>query len=147
MAGTVDKNGILWKSTMPGKLCESPEGEDTLWGCISTACKKYTSKDAVGERECLELVCILLVQRQREVDRGRRRRRPVRQHLPAGDVWAIEDDTRGVDGGGREDERREHRWFATASGGPTVAKVLRSLRPCQYNFVTFSHDTLRCIFK
>jgi long-chain acyl-CoA synthetase len=52
--GTVDENGVLWKSTSVGKLLEGAPGMDNAWSAIEGACKKYTGQAAVGERAVLE---------------------------------------------------------------------------------------------
>jgi hypothetical protein len=54
--GTVDENGILWKSTMPGQLMHPPASHDTIWKCIEDAAKNFTSMSCVGERvRCLAM--------------------------------------------------------------------------------------------
>ena len=53
-AGTVDKDGVLWKSTSVGKLLAPLPGQDNAWASISAACKKFTGSPAVGERAVLE---------------------------------------------------------------------------------------------
>ena len=52
--GTVDSNGVLWKSTSVGKLYEPTAELETCWHAISSACKKYTEMTAVGERAVVE---------------------------------------------------------------------------------------------
>jgi len=53
-AGTVDDNGVLWKSTSAGKLLYPPKDCDTAWAAIAMACKKFTASDAVGERSVVK---------------------------------------------------------------------------------------------
>ena len=52
--GTVDANGLLWKSTAVGKLMEPGEEQSNCWAAINTACTKYVSQPCVGERELIE---------------------------------------------------------------------------------------------
>ena len=52
-AGTVDKDGVLWKSTSVGKLLMPQGDQDNAWAAISTACKKYVGSPAVGYPELL----------------------------------------------------------------------------------------------
>ena len=52
--GTVDSNGVLWKSTCVGKFVEPAKGAETIWGCIKNAATKYMDMKAVGERSVVE---------------------------------------------------------------------------------------------
>ena len=52
--GTVDANGVLWKSTMVGKFVQPDEASKTIWGCIKNAAANYTALEAVGERAVKE---------------------------------------------------------------------------------------------
>ena len=48
MAGTVDKNGVLWKSTRVGSFVSTPgPGIDTAWAAICDAVEKYGRDPAV----------------------------------------------------------------------------------------------------
>ena len=52
--GTVDSNGVLWKSTSVGKFLPPAEGTETIWGCIKNAATQYRDRNAVGERSVVE---------------------------------------------------------------------------------------------
>ena len=55
MAGTVDKNGVLWKSTRVGSFVSTPApGIDTAWAAICDAVEKYGQDPAVGWRPVKE---------------------------------------------------------------------------------------------
>jgi long-chain acyl-CoA synthetase len=51
--GTVDENGVLWKSTRVGKFIERPSGApevSTTWEALLSVCGKYKLQPAVGWR-------------------------------------------------------------------------------------------------
>jgi len=51
--GTVDENGILWKSTSVGKLLEPAPGVDNIWAIFKAACTKFMTQPCVGKREVI----------------------------------------------------------------------------------------------
>lgn len=48
--GTVDADGVLWKSTSVGRFVEPLPGLHTGWAAIATAAETFGELDAVGER-------------------------------------------------------------------------------------------------
>jgi hypothetical protein len=50
MAGTVDANGVLWKSTMVGSFTESFGGCTNLYDTLAASAKKQGDKPAAGLR-------------------------------------------------------------------------------------------------
>lgn len=51
-AGTVDKDGILWKSTRVGSYTSVPAPDVlTIWDTIATSARKHADRNAVGWRE------------------------------------------------------------------------------------------------
>ena len=50
MAGTVDANGVLWKSTKVGSFAESFGGCTNLYDTLAASAKKQGDKPAAGLR-------------------------------------------------------------------------------------------------
>jgi len=53
-AGTVDKNGLLWKSTQVGKFSEPYGGYANMYDTLAASAKKNGDRPAAGLRKVLE---------------------------------------------------------------------------------------------